>query len=238
MKKVIFLWMIPIFYIGCSQVEDNSIENKKIYEFSWCSYNTSYNAQDLNTELISYIGFINNLKEKNKLKKETKYLNPIFKQEKYDFLWLDVFENSLTQDAFIEITKSSEVYKNWLSSKDEIILCDGNKQTFYEIKLNRGFLLQDGNPSYIGFCKLKEGFEIDYLVDQLRENKVFLNRPFNNIMLIPTFKQSDFDLLILLETDIRLKDFDFLEAGGIKSACKQYDNFSSNSLSFDTYILD
>ena len=87
MKKIIFLWMIPIFYIGCSKVEDNSIENKKIYEFSWCSYNTSYNAQDLNTELISYIGFINNLKEKNKLKKETKYLNPIFKQEKYDFLY-------------------------------------------------------------------------------------------------------------------------------------------------------
>ena len=66
MKKIIFLCMISIFYIGCSQVEDNSIENKKIYEFSWCSYNTSYNAQDLNTELISYIGFINNLKEKNK----------------------------------------------------------------------------------------------------------------------------------------------------------------------------
>ena len=76
------------------------------------------------------------------------------------------------------------------------------------------------------------------MVDQLREYKVFLNRPFNSIMLIPTFKQSDFDLLILLETDIRLKDFDFLEAGGIKSACEQYDNFSSNSLSFDTYILD
>ena len=238
MKKIIFVWMIPIFFIGCSQIEDYSKENKKIYEFSWCSYNSSYNAQDLNTELISYIGFINNLREKNKLKKETRYLNPIFKQEKFDFLWLDIFENSLTQDAFIEIISNSEVYKNWLSSKDEIILCDGNKQTFYEIKLKRAFLLQDGHPSYVGFCKLREGFEIDYLVDKLKDNKGFLDRPFNSTMLIPTFKQLDFDFLILLETDIRLKDFDFLEDGGIKSACKQYDNFSSNSLSFDTYILD
>ena len=44
------------------------MQDKKIYEFSWCSYKDGFKAQDLNNELISYLGFLKNLKE-------LKYLN-------------------------------------------------------------------------------------------------------------------------------------------------------------------
>ena len=94
MKPIIVLCLFLLILSGCSQQNENiSMQDKKIYEFSWCSYKDGFKAQDLNNELISYLGFLKNLKDQHGLYKETKYLDPSFKQKKYDFSWLDIFEN-------------------------------------------------------------------------------------------------------------------------------------------------
>ena len=96
MKPIVFVCLFVLILFGCSQQNKNiSMQDKKIYEFSWCSYKEGFQAQDLNNELISYLGFLKNLKDQHGLYKETKYLNPSFIQKKYDFSWLDIFENEL-----------------------------------------------------------------------------------------------------------------------------------------------
>ena len=71
----------------------------------------------------------------------------------------DAFNNLLMAKGLNP--KNSEIHKNWLSSKDEIIVCDSQKQTFYETKIMDDYKFLDGDQTYIGFCKLKDGFEFN-----------------------------------------------------------------------------
>jgi len=239
MKKIIVFCSALLIFFGCSQQNENvSMEGKKIYEFSWCSYKDGFKAQDLNNELISYLGFLKNLKDQHGLYKETKYLNPSFKQKKYDFSWLDIFENELEKKAFYEFAENSEIHKNWLSSKDEIIICDTQKQTFYETKIVRGHELSDGDQTYIGFCKLKDGFDFSFVMSEIRSNSIFADRPYNQVVLTPDFKEIDFNLLIYLETNLVLNDLDLVRRNGLDNACEEYKNYPRNSLLFNTYIID
>jgi hypothetical protein len=224
---------------GCSQQDENtSMQDKKIYEFSWCSYKDGFKAQDLNNELISYLGFLGNLKDQHGLYKVTKYLDPSFNQQKYDFSWLDIFENELEKKAFHEFAKKSEIHKNWLSSKDEIIVCDSQKQTFYETRIVDDYEFQDGDQTYLGFCKLKDGFEFNYLMPQIRSNPIFVDRPYNLAFLIPDFEMIDFNFLVYLETNLVTNELDLIQKNKLDNACKEYENFSANSLLFNTYIID
>jgi hypothetical protein len=214
------------------------MQDKKIYEFSWCSYKDGFKAQDLNNELISYLGFLGNLKDQHGLYKVTKYLDPSFNQQKYDFSWLDIFENELEKKAFHEFAKKSEIHKNWLSSKDEIIVCDSQKQTFYETRIVDDYEFQDGDQTYLGFCKLKDGFEFNYLMPQIRSNPIFVDRPYNLAFLIPDFEMIDFNFLVYLETNLVTNELDLIQKNKLDNACKEYENFSANSLLFNTYIID
>lgn len=224
---------------GCSQRDENTpMQDKKIYEFSWCTYKDGFKDQDLNNELISYLGFLRNLKDQHGLYKVTKYLDPSFNQQKYDFSWLDIFENELEKKAFYEFAKNSEIHKNWLSSKDEIIVCDSQKQTFYETKIVDDYEFLDGDQTYIGFCKLKDGFEFNYLMPQIRSNSIFVDRPYNLALLIPNFEMIDFNFLVYLETNLVIDKLDLIKENELDNACKEYENVSLNSLLFNTYIID
>ena len=239
MKKIIVFCSALFIFFGCSQAHENvSTEGKKIYEFSWCSYKNGFKAQDLNNELISYLGFLNNLKDQHGLHKETKYLNPSFKQKKYDFSWLDIFENELEKKAFYKFAENSEIYKNWLSSRDEMIVCDSQKQTFYETKIIKDYEFLDGDQTYIGFCKLKDGFDTSYFMSEIRSNSIFVDRKYNQAVLTPDFDSIDFNLLIYLETNFVLNDLDLIKKNGLDNACEEYKNYPRNSLLFNTYIID
>ena len=239
MKRIIIFCLVLFISFGCSQKDENtSMQDKKIYEFSWCSYKDGFKAQDLNNELISYLGFLGNLKDQHGLYKVTKYLDPSFNQQKYDFSWLDIFENELEKKAFHEFAKKSEIHKNWLSSKDEIIVCDSQKQTFYETRIVDDYEFQDGDQTYLGFCKLKDGFEFNYLMPQIRSNPIFVDRPYNLAFLIPDFEMIDFNFLVYLETNLVTNELDLIQKNKLDNACKEYENFSANSLLFNTYIID
>ena len=239
MKPLIVFCLILLIFFGCSnQNESKYMQDKKIYEFSWCSYKDGFKAQDLNNELISYLGFLGNLEEQYGLYKETKYLDPSFKQKKYDFSWLDIFENELEKKAFYEFAQNSEIHKNWLSSKDEIIGCDSQKQIFYETRIMDDYEFSDGDQSYVGFCKLKDGFDLNYLMSEIRRNSVFVERPYNQAVLTPKFNMIDFNVLIYLETNFVIDNLDLIKKNGLDNACEEYENYSTNSLLFNTYIID
>ena len=240
MKPIVVVVCLFLFFLyGCSQQnEKSSMLDKKIYEFSWCSYKDGFKAQDLNNELISYLGFLKNLKDQHGLYKETKYLDPSFKQKKYDFSWLDIFENELEKNAFYEFAENSEIYKNWLSSKDEIIVCDSQKQSFYETQVVNDYEFLDGDQTYIGFCRLKDGFDMNYLISDMRSNSIFVDRPYNQAVLTPDFNFIDFNFLIFLETNFVVNELNLLRKNGLENACEEYENYSTNSLLFDTYIID
>ena len=239
MKTTVIFCLVLFMSFGCSQRDENTpMQDKKIYEFSWCSYKDGFKAQDLNNELISYLGFLRNLKDQHGLYKVTKYLDPSFNQQKYDFSWLDIFENELEKKAFYEFAKNSEIHKNWLSSKDEIIVCDSQKQTFYETKIMDDYKFLDGDQTYIGFCKLKDGFEFNYLMPQIRSNPIFVDRPYNLAFLIPDFEMIDFNFLVYLETNLVTNELDLIQKNKLDNACKEIENFSANSLLFNTYIID
>jgi hypothetical protein len=239
MKKILVFCSALFLFFGCfQQNEIVSMEGNKIYEFSWCSYKDGFKAQDLNNELISYLGFLKNLKDQHGLYKETKYLNPSFKQKKYDFSWLDIFKNELEKKAFYEFAENSEIYKNWLSSKDEIISCDTQKQTFFETKIMKNYEFSDGDQTYIGFCKLKDGFDFSYFMSEISSNSIFADRPYNQAVLAPDFNKIDFNLLIYLETNLVLNDLDLINRNGLDNACEEYKNYPRNSLLFNTYIID
>ena len=239
MKAIVFFCLVLFILLGCSQKNENvSMQDKKIYDFSWCSYKEGFKAQDLNNELISYLGFLKNLNDKYGLYKENKYLDPSFKQNKYDFSWLDIFEYELEKKAFYEIAENSEIHKNWLSSKDEIIVCDSQKQTFYETKIVNDYEILDGDQTYVGFCQLKEGFDLSYLISKIRSNPVFIDKSFNQAVLTPNFNMKDFNFLVYLETNFVLNDLNLIRKNGLENACEEYENYSSNSLLFNTYIID
>tara|TARA_B000000565_G_scaffold220921_1_gene175512 strand:+ start:1911 stop:2630 length:720 start_codon:yes stop_codon:yes gene_type:complete len=239
MKPVVVFCLVLSILFGCSQQNANiSKHDKKIYEFSWCTYKDGFKAQDLNNELISYLGFLKNLKTQHGLHKETKYLDPSFKQKKYDFSWLDIFENELEKKAFYEFAENSEIHKNWLSSKDEIIVCDSQKQTFHETIIVNDYDFLDGDQTYVGFCKLKDGFDLNYLMPELRKNSIFVDRPYNQAVLIPDFNMMDFNFLIFLETNFVMNDLNLVRKNGLENACEEYENYSANSLLFNTYIID
>ena len=239
MKPVVVFCLVLSILFGCSQQNANiSKHDKKIYEFSWCTYKDGFKAQDLNNELISYLGFLKNLKTQHGLHKETKYLDPSFKQKKYDFSWLDIFENELEKKAFYEFAENSDRHKNWLSSKDEIIICDSQKQTFYETIIVNDYDFLDGDQTYVGFCKLKDGFDLNYLMPELRKNSIFVDRPYNQAVLIPDFNMMDFNFLIFLETNFVMNDLNLVRKNGLENACEEYENYSANSLLFNTYTID
>ena len=239
MKPIVVFCLFLLILSGCSQQNENiSKQDKKIYEFSWCSYKDGFKAQDLNNELISYLGFLKNLKDQHGLYKETKYLDPSFKQKKYDFSWLDIFENELEKKAFYEFAKNSEIHKNWLSSKDEIIVCDTQKQTFYETEITNNYDFLDGDQTYVAFCQLKDGFDLDYLISEIRKNSIFLDKPYNQAVLIPDFNMIDFNFLIYLETNFVMNDLNLIKKNGLDNACEEYENYSVNSLLFNTYTID
>ena len=239
MKPIVVFCLFLLILSGCSRQNENiSMQDKKIYEFSWCSYKDGFKAQDLNNELISYLGFLKNLKDQHGLYKETKYLDPSFKQKKYDFSWLDIFENELEKKAFYEFAENSEIHKNWLSSKDEIIICDTQKQTFYETKITNNYDFLDGDQTYVGFCQLKDGFDLDYLISEIRKNSIFLDKPYNQVVLIPDFNMIDFNFLIYLETNFVMNDLNLIKKNGLDNACEEYENYSANSLLFNTYTID
>ena len=239
MKPIVVFCLFLLILSGCSQQNENiSKQDKKIYEFSWCSYKDGFKAQDLNNELISYLGFLKNLEDQHGLYKETKYLDPSFKQKKYDFSWLDIFKNELEKKAFYEFAKNSEIHKNWLSSKDEIIICDTQKQTFYETKITNNYDFLDGDQTYVGFCQLKDGFDLDYFISEIKRNSTFMDKPYNQVVLIPDFKMIDFNFLIYLETNFVMNDLNLIKKNGLDNACEEYENYSANSLLFNTYIID
>ena len=239
MKPIVVFCLFLLILSGCSQHNENiSKQDKKIYEFSWCSYKDGFKAQDLNNELISYLGFLKNLKDQHGLYKETKYLDPSFKQKKYDFSWLDIFENELEKKAFYEFAENSEIHKNWLSSKDEIIICDTQKQTFYETKITNNYDFLDGDQTYVGFCQLKDGFDLDYFISEIKRNSTFMDKPYNQVVLIPDFNIIDFNLLIYLETNFVMNDLNLIKKNGLDNACEEYENYSANSLLFNTYTID
>tara|TARA_A200000159_G_C7308225_1_gene333326 strand:+ start:523 stop:1242 length:720 start_codon:yes stop_codon:yes gene_type:complete len=239
MKPIVVFCLFLLILSGCSQQNENiSKQDKKIYEFSWCSYKEGFKAQDLNNELISYLGFLKNLEDQHGLYKETKYLDPSFKQKKYDFSWLDIFENELEKKAFYEFAKNSEIHKNWLSSKDEIIICDTQKQTFYETKITNNYDFLDGDQTYVGFCQLKDGFDLDYFISEIKRNSTFMDKPYNQVVLIPDFNIIDFNLLIYLETNFVMNDLNLIKKNGLDNACEEYENYSANSLLFNTYTID
>ncbi len=239
MKPIVIFCLFLLILSGCSQQNENiSMQDKKIYEFSWCSYKDGFKAQDLNNELVAYLGFLKNLKDQHGLSKETKYLDPSFKQTKYDFSWLDIFVNELEKKAFNEFAENSEIYKNWLSSKDEIIICDSQKQTFYETKVVNDYDFLDGDQTYVGFCKLKDGFDLSYILSEIERNSIFVDRPYNQVVLSPDFNMIDFNFLIYLETNFVTNDLDLIKRNRLANACEEYENYSSNSLLFNTYIID
>ena len=239
MKPIVVFCLFLLILSGCSQQNENiSKQDKKIYEFSWCSYKEGFKAQDLNNELISYLGFLKNLEDQHGLYKETKYLDPSFKQKKYDFSWLDIFENELEKKAFYEFAENSEIHKNWLSSKDEIIICDTQKQTFYETKITNNYDFLDGDQTYVGFCQLKDGFDLDYFISEIKRNSTFMDKPYNQVVLIPDFNIIDFNLLIYLETNFVMNDLNLIKKNGLDNACEEYENYSANSLLFNTYTID
>ena len=239
MKPIVVFCLFLLILSGCSQQNENiSKQDKKIYEFSWCSYKEGFKAQDLNNELISYLGFLKNLEDQHGLYKETKYLDPSFKQKKYDFSWLDIFENELEKKAFYEFAENSEIHKNWLSSKDEIIICDTQKQTFYETKITNNYDFLDGDQTYVGFCQLKDGFDLDYFISEIKRNSTFMDKPYNQVVLIPDFNIIDFNLLIYLETNFVMNDLNLIKKNGLDNACEEYENYSTNSLLFNTYTID
>ena len=239
MKPIVVFCLFLLILCGCSQQNENiSMQDKKIYEFSWCSYKDGFKAQDLNNELVAYLGFLKNLKDQHGLSKETKYLDPSFKQTKYDFSWLDIFVNELEKKAFNEFAENSEIYKNWLSSKDEIIICDSQKQTFYETTVVNDYDFLDGDQTYVGFCKLKDGFDLSYILSEIERNSIFVDRPYNQVVLSPDFNMIDFNFLIYLETNFVMNDLDLIKRNRLANACEEYENYTSNSLLFNTYIID
>ena len=239
MKPTVVFCLFLFCLLGCSQQnEKTSMQDKKIYEFSWCSYKDGFKAQDLNNELISYLGFLKNLKDQHGLHKETKYLDPSFKQKEYDFSWLDIFENELEKKAFYEFAENSEIHKNWLSSKDEIIVCDSQKQTFYETKVTNNYDFLDGDQTYVAFCRLKDGFDLNYSISEIKRNSIFADKLYNQVILIPDFNMSDFNFLIYLETNFVMNDLNLIKKNRLNNACEEYENYSVNSLLFNTYIID
>ena len=239
MKPIIVFCLFLSILFGCSQQNENiSMQDRKIYEFSWCNYKDGFKAQDLNNELLSYLGFLKNLKDQHGLYKETKYLDPSFEQKKYDFSWLDIFENQLEKKAFYKFAENSEIYKNWLSSKDEIIICDTQKQTFYETKIANNYDFLDGDQTYVGFCRLKEGFDLNNLMSEIRRNSIFMDIPYNQAVLTPDFNMIDFNFLIYLETNFVMSDLNLIKKTGLDNACEEYENYSANSLLFNTYTID
>ena len=151
---------------------------------------------------------------------------------------MDIFENELEKKAFYEFAENSEIHKNWLSSKDEIITCDSQKQTFYETIIVNDYDFLDDDQTYVGFCKLKDGFDLNYLMPELRKNSIFVDRPYNQAVLIPDFNMMDFNFLIFLETNFVVNDLNLIRKNGLENACEEYENYSANSLLFNTYIID
>ena len=125
-----------------------------------------------------------------------------------------------------------------MSSKDEIIVCDSQKQTFYETKVVNDYDFLDGDQTYVGFCKLKDGFDLSYLLSEIERNSIFVDRPYNQVVLSPNFNIIDFNFLVYLETNFVMNNLNLIKKNRLENACEEYENYSSNSLLFNTYIID
>ena len=79
---------------------------------------------------------------------------------------------------------------------------------------------------------------MDYLISEIRKNSIFLDKPYNQVALIPDFNMKDLNFLIYLETKFVMNDLNLVRKNGLENACEEYENYSANSLLFNTYIID
>ena len=86
-----------------------------------------------------------------------------------------------------------------IRDRDEIIICDTQKQTFYEIKITNNYDFLDGDQTYVGFCQLKDGFDLNYLISEIKRKSIFIDKPYNQVILTPDFNIIDFNFLIYLK---------------------------------------
>ena len=79
---------------------------------------------------------------------------------------------------------------------------------------------------------------MDYLISEIKKNSIFLDKPYNQVALIPDFNMKDFNFLIYLETNFVMNDLNLIKKNGLDNACEEYENYSANSLLFNTYTID
>ena len=65
-----------------------------------------------------------------------------------------------------------------------------------------------------------------------------MDKHYNQAVLTPDFNMIDFNFLIYLETNFVMDDLNLLKKNGLDNACEEYENYSANSLLFNTYTID
>lgn len=239
LKLLSILSFLSLFILSCDFKDDDLIiKDNEVYEFSWCSYKESKTPAELNKELITYLGYLNNLDLKHSLEVSTRYLKPIFKIKSYDFLWLDVYKNNLEKNAFKDLSLNSELYLNWLSSKEQLLECDPKKQSYYKVNIKENFNIADNDQTYISYCKLKDGLNLLDEIKILRDLKIKTNGINNFYILVPKFSNIDFDFLFISESDLLVKEKNILKSANIEKKCLLNENYMNNKLIFDTFLID
>ena len=79
---------------------------------------------------------------------------------------------------------------------------------------------------------------INFYPNLIRKNSIFLDKPYNQVALIPDFNMIDFNFLIYLETNFVMNDLNLIKKNGLDNACEEYENYSANSLLFNIYNID
>ena len=239
LKTLSFLSFLSLFILSCDfKGGDLIIQDNEVYEFSWCSYKESKTPAELNQELITYLGHLNNLDLKHSLGISTRYLKPIFTIKSYDFLWLDIYKNNLEKDAFKDLSLNSELYLNWISSKEQLLECDPKKQSFYKVNIIENYNIADSNQTYISYCKLKDNFNLLDEIKILRDLKIISNSKNNFYILLPKFSNIDFDFLFISESNLLDKEKNILKSANLEKKCLLNDNYMNNNLIYDTFLID
>ena len=50
-------------------------------------------------------------------------------------------------------------------------------------------IFSDGDQTYMGFCKLKDGFDLSFVMSEIRSNSIFADRPYNQEFLLLILKK-------------------------------------------------
>ena len=75
-------------------------------------------------------------------------------------------------------------------------------------------------------------------MEGIKEKKIFREKTYNKVILLPKFDTNDFDFLIFLETNFFSKDLNLIKQIEIQNACEEIKDFPTNSLLFNTYVVD